>query len=410
MTTEKSIQHDLKLHPDQGYTQEQVQALYNRFDLATWALEVDLDFTRFIYLNMSRFFPHAIIQRAGPVSALEISLNPEIGKIRAPTHAGEMTLEEWTEGHLDACIVVQEGKILYEKYSRMRPQDKHLWWSISKTFTGTIVGLLEEQGLVDVNKPIETHLPELVNSDWKGTPVIDILDMASGMTGLESDDPEAYTNPESPYGLFEASLGYQAATPNTMESTYEYMATLKRQKESGKKDEYTGVNTFVLSWLIEKLMDRPYAEIVSEVFWQKIGAETDAMILMSSVGAPGSHGMISSTLRDLARYGMLYTPSWDKVAQEKVVPDSLIKRIQKEGRPSLFNAGLASEVWSEYLDDDAIFGTRQFDFVTKDGDFAKSGYQGQTLYISPSKDLVVASFGTGELYDTYRFARLIAKA
>jgi CubicO group peptidase (beta-lactamase class C family) len=269
---------------------------------------------------------------------------------------------------------------------------------------------LEEQGLVNVNKPIETYISELASSEWAGTPIIDILDMASGMEGLEADDPEAYTNPESPYGLFEASLGYQPSTPNTMKSTYEYIATLKRQKESGKRDEYTSVNTFVLSWLVEKLLDKPYAEIVSETFWQKIGAETDAMIGVSPVGAPGSSGLVSSTLRDLARYGLLYTPSWNKISEEKVIPDSLIKRIQEEGRPALFNAGLAKETWGEYMGEDAIFGTRQFDFVTKDGDFAKTGYHGQTLYISPSKDLVVASFATGELYDTYRFARVIATA
>jgi len=410
MTNKKVSPQNLELHPEQGYTLDHISALYPRFNLSTWALEDDIDFTRYNYLNMSRFFTHALIHRAGPISGLKSSLDPTIGKTKAATYAGEMTLDDWTAGYLDACIVVQAGKILYEKYPRMRPQDKHIWWSVSKTFAGTIVGLLEEKGFVDVSKPIETYLSELTDSDWKGTPVIDILDMASGMTGLEADDPEAYTNPESPYGLFEASLGVQPSSPKTMKSTYEYVATLKRQKPSGQKDEYSSVNTFVLSWLIEKVTGKPYAEVVSETFWQKIGAESDAMIVVSPVGASGAHGLISSTLRDLARYGLLYTPSWSKVAQEIIIPESLIKRIQKEGRPSLFNAGLAKEVWGEYIGEDAIFGTRQFDFVTKDGDFAKSGYHGQTFYISPSKDLVVASFGTGEQYDTYRFARAIAKS
>ena len=36
---------------------------------------------------------------------------PELGKIKAKTHAGEMTLDEWTAGHLDACIVILDGKI-----------------------------------------------------------------------------------------------------------------------------------------------------------------------------------------------------------------------------------------------------------------------------------------------------------
>ena len=96
------------------------------------------------------------------------------------------------------------------------------------------------------------------------------VDMASGMTGLEADDPTAYTDPNSPYGLFEASLGLQPATPKTMKSTYRYIATLKRQKPSGQKYEYTSVNTFVCAWLAEKVSGKPYAELVSEMFQEYI--------------------------------------------------------------------------------------------------------------------------------------------
>jgi hypothetical protein len=306
--------------------------------------------------------------------------------------------------------LILDGKIVYEKYPRMRPRDKHIWWSVSKSVAGTIVGLLEEQGKVDVSKPIESYIPELTKSAWKGTPVIDVLDMASGMTGLEADDPEAYTNPNSPYGLFEASLGMQPATSKTMKSTYKYIATLKRQKPSGRKNEYTSVNTFVCAWLAEKVTGKPYAELVSEMFWQKMGAESDGLLLVSPAGAPGAHGAINTTLRDLGRYGMLYTPSWKVVAKQQVVPDALIKRIQNDGRPAVYKAGKGQAVWDGYMGEECAHATRQWDFVTKDGDFGKGGYHGQTLYISPSKNLVVASFATGEKYDTFTFAREIRKS
>ncbi len=298
---------DLKLEPKNGYTQEQALALTSRFSLYEWKLYDDPDMSRFVYLNTPRFFRHGVIHRQGSVSVLESARMPELGKIKAKTHAGEMTLDEWTAGHLDGCIVILDGKIVYEKYPRMRPFDKHIWWSISKSVAGTIVGLLEEQGRVDVNKPIDTYIPRLAQSDWKGTPVIDILDMASGMSGLEADDPEAYTNPNSPYALFESSLGADQPTEKTMKSTYDYIASLGRQKPTGKKNEYTSVNTFVLGWLAEVVTGKPYPEIVSEMFWRKMGAESDGLILVSEVGASGSHGNIASTLRDLGRYGMLCT-------------------------------------------------------------------------------------------------------
>ncbi|MEZ4571661.1 MAG: hypothetical protein R2849_15270 [Thermomicrobiales bacterium] len=39
------------------------------------------------------------------------------------------------------------------------------------------------------------------------------------------------------------------------------------------------------------------------------------------------------------------------------------------------------------------FNSWQWDFVTDDGDFYKGGFGGQGLYISPSRDLVVAYTG-----------------
>ena len=132
---------DLKLNPKNGYTHEQATALFSKFDLATWNLDWG-DLSRFAYINTSPFFPHALIHRDGPVSQLQSAPNAAIGKTKAKTHAGVMTLDEWPAGHLGGCIVILDGKIVYERYPRMRPRDKHIWWSVSKSVAGTIVGML----------------------------------------------------------------------------------------------------------------------------------------------------------------------------------------------------------------------------------------------------------------------------
>jgi hypothetical protein len=194
-----------------------------------------------------------------------------------------------------------------------------------------------------------------------------------------------------------------------MRSTYDYVATLERQRPSGQKFEYTSVNTFALAWLVESVTGKPYADLVQELIWQRMGAEGDAMMLVSEAGAPGAHGLINSSLRDLARYGMLYTPMWDLVADDQVIPDALVRKIQQEGRPAIYQTGLIAPKIDAYLGEPASFEGRQWDFVLPDGDFGKSGYHGQTLYVSPSKNLVVASFATGMGYDTWTFARQIAK-
>lgn len=397
------------VRPEKGYTLNQMLRAHQLFDLSDWNVTGG-DASRSYYLNLSRFFPVARIARKGQVSLLRVEPNPAIGNTLASTSEGKMTLDEWTDGFLDGVLVVLDGKIIYERYPRMRQTDSHVWWSVSKSVAGTMIGLLEQEGLIDVNKPIDTYIPELARTDWAGVPVIDVLDHASGMSGLEADDPDAYTNPDSPYGRFEASLGSQTSTPNTPASTYDYVASLKRQKPSGEKFEYTSVNTFMVGWLAERVSNKPYADLIQERIWQKMGADADAGVVVSRVGASGSHGMITSTLRDMARYGMLFTDRWDHVSEERIIPKELVERIQTQGRPALFSTGLIAPKIAEYLGEMPNHETRQWDFVLKDGDFGKSGFHGQTLYVSPSKNLVVVSFATGMGYDTWSFARTIAKS
>ncbi|MGI9263111.1 MAG: serine hydrolase, partial [Woeseiaceae bacterium] len=56
----------------------------------------------------------------------------------------------------------------------------------------------------------------------------------------------------------------------------------------------------------------------------------------------------------------------------------------------------------------------QWDFVMDDGDFFKGGFGGQGLYISPSRDLVIAFFGTFDAdekgHEMTRIARQLAKS
>ncbi|MEH6452153.1 MAG: serine hydrolase domain-containing protein [Psychromonas sp.] len=394
--------------PHDGYSKQESAQLISKFDINTYQNIEDV--TRYVYLNMPQFFPNNTIARTGQVSQLATKIDENIGKIEAQTPYGKISLDEWTEDHMDGVIVIYKGEVVYEKYPRMQPTDKHIWWSVSKSMAGTLVAMLEAKGQVDVKQPIEKYIPELKGTDWAGTTVIDILDMTSGMTGLEADDPEAYTNPKSPYGLYESSLGLVAKTDITMDSTYDYIASLKRQKPAGQKHEYTSVNTFVLGWLVEKMTGQSYADVISEQVWQHIGAESDANLMVSKSGAPGSHGAISSTLRDLGRYGMLFTPSWNQISQHQVISNNIVERFQTAGRPENIKAGMGFDYFNDYFMGDLESSTYQWDAVTTDKDFAKAGFHGQTLYISPSKDLVVASFATNSTYSTFTFARTLAKS
>lgn len=104
-------------------------------------------------------------------------------------------------------------------------------------------------------------------------------------------------------------------------------------------------------------------------------------------GVALAHGLVSSRLCDLARYGMLFTPSWDKVASARVVTPEIIKRIRQGVRTKKFyRDGFDGPVFISCLNDDTmISNSRQWDAVWPDGDFWKAGIMDQALYVSPDR-------------------------
>jgi CubicO group peptidase (beta-lactamase class C family) len=221
--------------------------------------------------------------------------------------------------------------------------------------------------------------------------------MASGIDCLEVDVPGGYDDPAHPYYRFEAGFGWRPAGDGPVPSPYEFVAALPSHRPPGEAYEYTGANTFVLSWLIERATGRPFAEVLGREIWQRAGFEAPAQLCVSADGAPASHGGLSVTLRDLARLGMLFTPSARMVSGHPVISAEHLRRIQGGARPELHHdrgplPGYMTEAYGPVLPP----ASRQWDFAMADGDLFKGGFGGQGLYLSPARDLVIAFAGTPE--------------
>ncbi len=391
-----------------GYSLGDTRRFHAEFDRATWP-DAAGELTRYCHVRMTEFFPHALIPRSGPVSPLPYVPMPEIEETTARALGGTRTLRAFQESApVDGFIVAHQGRIVYESYPRMRAIDSHLWWSVSKTPASALIAILEDRDMVHADRPIDTYMPELRGSGWEGVSVQDILDMASGINCLESDDPDAYTSPSAPFYRYESTLGMLPAVDHAPASTYDYIASLPRLQAPGQVFQYTSANTFVLGWLAERLTGQPYAELMHQELWRHIGAEADAAIVISPMGAAASHGGISARLRDLLRYGLLYTPSWHTVSRTQVISPTYLRKIQTGGRPDLFTRGAGSAGWIDMLGERPRHNTYMWDVVMDDGDFFKAGFNGQGLWISPTHDLVVAFFGHGNAATaSVRFARAI---
>jgi CubicO group peptidase (beta-lactamase class C family) len=184
----------------------------------------------------------------------------------------------------------------------------------------------------------------------------------------------------------------------------------KRLGPPGQSFDYSSLNTSLLALLAEAVENKRWHEIFQERVWAKMTVEGDMQVGIAPDGTPQAHGFIATRLRDLARYGMLYTPSWTKAARERILSEAYVRNIQTGGRKEIFLRGeLGNRLTTATFPASPPSANHwQWDAVWDDGDFYKGGVYGQGLYISPAKDLVIAWFSTVMSTDLTQYARRIA--
>ncbi|HEY3520424.1 MAG TPA: serine hydrolase domain-containing protein [Rhodanobacteraceae bacterium] len=366
--------------------------------------------SRWAFTHTSEVFYSAVVRRGGAIVDLPVHIDPKIGQL-VVSRSGEprQTLDQFiNNGAVDGCIVLHRGVIVYEKYPTIQPDDLHILMSVTKEFVLTSLAILEDQGRVDLTKPVEAYLPELKGSDWAGTPLRALVDMRSGMEGSE-DSPDAYRNPKHKQFQLEATLGWQPRTsPELPESARTgdlpgFLRTIKRERPAGEKWAYTSSNTAVIGEIVSRVTGKSLADAISDLIWSRMGAEHDATLTENERGYPASHAGMAATLRDLARFGLLFTRH-PPPGQPRLIPDSIIRRIFGENGDK--QAGNVSP--SKGM----LPPTYEWDMISDKGELAKGGWAGQLLYINRDKDVVVAYFGTNLVPDPMPEplpARLIAK-
>ena len=377
--------------------------------------------SHWVYTHVSEVFPSAVVRRGGAIVDLPVELKSEIGALKLKNADGsEQTLDQLVNnGAVDGCLVVHAGKIVYEKYPTIQPADLHIIMSVTKAVVLAALAILEDQGKIDLEKPVENFLPELKGSDWAGTRLRDLVDMRSGMEGSETSN-DAYRNPAHKQFQLEATLGWQLRTaPELPEAARSgdllaFLRTIKRERPAGEKWAYTSSNTAVIGEVVSRITGKSLADAISDLIWSKIGAAHNATLAENERGFPASHAGMSATLRDVARFGLLFTNGADgnsdiegkatrvgasergqrtsfknpPAGHSRVVSDAVIKRIF---------AGYGDQ---RTADEHGMLPlTYQWDMISNKGELAKGGWAGQLLYINRDKDVVVAWSGTNQVAD-----------
>ncbi len=342
--------------------------------------------------NLNRIFPTVNVYRAGPVRELGYRPLPEIAEFPVDIPGGQIAFREFL--HSDdstnmGLVILHKGDIVFEDYPRMEPYERPIFWSVTKVTVSSVVSILEARGSVDIDKNIETYIPELAGSSWAGIKVRNILDMASGV-----DCSEEYYDKSSCYYRLMETIGESHWTDSSANNPYEYLATVKvdRFAEQGTSFEYSGSNTYILGWLVEVLTGMPFQDAFSREIWTQIGTESDAAILAPRYGVPMFAGGFLARLRDMARFGLLFTPSYSIVSDRRIISEDHIEMLKNGGNPDL----LANARWGapEGLAAGTIkHNVYQWDLVFTNNDIFKGGWAGQGLLVNPDRDLVAVWAG-----------------
>lgn len=345
---------------------------------------------RWYNLNLAKFVPTVTVYRAGPVRPLAVAPNPAIGAFEVDTPAGAMGFDAFLESGQSttmAVLILHQGKVVFERYPRQQPQDKPLFWSVTKALVSTVLAILEDRGEVDVSKPVDHYLPALKGSAYAGVAVRDVLDMASGV-----DCGDEYEDMQSCYYRYSSSIGEGFRPPGSPDNPYDYVASLpsdQRWAAPGTGYSYSGVDTFVAGWLVEALTGMPFQDAFTREVWQHLGAEADAVIWAGRYGIPLTSGGFMSTVRDMGRFGLLFTPSYRVVSDRQIISDRYLELIDAGGRPAL----RANAKGGDITDDEVRHNVYQWDAVYHSGEFMKGGWAGQGLMVHPEKDLVAVWTG-----------------
>ena len=130
-----------------------------------------------------------------------------------------------------------------------------------------------------------------------------------------------------------------------------------------------------MGWLIEKITGEPFQDTFTREVWRYIGAESDASFLAYRYGIPLTHGGFLSNMRDMARFGLLFTPSYSAVSDNRIVSQEFIELLLDEPNLNLIR-------------DDGSHNSYQWDYIDEDGFMIKGGWGGQALVVNPRYDLV----------------------
>ncbi|WP_163715897.1 serine hydrolase domain-containing protein [Mangrovibacterium lignilyticum] len=264
-----------------------------------------------------------------------------------------------------ALMVVYKGQAVAEVYRNdFTRNTRFLGWSMGKSFVNTLVGIREKQGMIDINAPLSFSTWDA--GDPRQITTNNLMHMNSGLEWDESygtlSDVTVMLHKEGDMASY--ALEHDVAYP--ADSVWAY--------SSGT------TNIACLALRQTFASDADYWRFPREQLFNKIGMRS-AVLEMDASGTFVGSSYVYATLRDYARFGLLYLKNGNWLG-EQILPDNWVSYTTTPAKGSDGNYG--AFFWLNLSGDqpDAPADT-----------YMSKGHDGQFIIIIPSKDLVVVRTG-----------------
>ncbi|RYY26373.1 MAG: class C beta-lactamase-related serine hydrolase [Chitinophagaceae bacterium] len=273
-----------------------------------------------------------------------------------------------------ALVILYDGQVIAEKYATGYSASTRLTgWSMAKSVVGALMGILVKQKQIKIDEPAPVQ-------QWKDPSDprhhITIRHLLQQTTGLDFE--EVYNKPSHANKMLFVE-GDAAA----------FAAARSFNKAPGEDFRYSSGNTNILSGIMRKeLGDSDYHIFPYAHLFYKLGMY-NTVIEPDASGTFVGSSFCYATARDWARFGLLYLNN-GKSNGEQLLPEDWVK--QSVTPSTAAEQGEYGFQW--WLNAGAKNNPKNRLYPELPVDmFYADGYEGQNIFVIPSKKLVVVRLG-----------------
>ncbi|MEL6981233.1 MAG: serine hydrolase [Actinomycetota bacterium] len=265
-----------------------------------------------------------------------------------------------------ALVVIHRGRLVLERYGPTAgPDEQLISWSMAKSITQALIGILVGQGQLDVDGP--APVPEWANADdpRRAITVDQLLRMVPGLR-FNEDYVDADTSHciEMLFGVGKEDMAA-------------YAASQKLIAEPDQLFNYSSGNTNILCRILADAVGRgpDFEAWMREVLLDPIGM--DGVLTFDKAGTWVGSSFLDATARDFAKFGLLYLRDgvWDG---QRLLPEGWVDRARTHRATGAEGERHGAQWWLWPCDPDVFYA---------------SGYETQRIIVDPAADLVLVRLG-----------------